>query len=128
MTIQVYFNHTKRLTEQYAATDAVLEVKVTFDTRPGEQGYLSGSMSFTDGSILYFREYLDTFEGTLDKLMYTYHYQDAENQLIFRYDNALHKPALSFREHKHLSGKIEKAPAPTLEDIFGEIFTVKGWM
>ena len=28
------------------------------------------------------------------KPLYAYHYQDAEHHLIFRYDNAAHKPAL----------------------------------
>ena len=26
--------------------------------------------------------------------MYAYHYQDADTNLVFRYDNAAHKPAL----------------------------------
>jgi hypothetical protein len=128
MTIQSYFNQIKTLVDRYATTDLILESKVNFDLRPGEQGYLSGSVIFTDSSILYFREFLDAFGGSIDKVMYTYHYQDTNYSLIFRYDNALHKPTLLFREHKHLPGNIEDAGAPTLEDVLSEIFMIKGWM
>lgn len=36
--------------------------------------------------------------------MYTYHYQGADNRLIFRYDNARHRPPLRALEHKHTIG------------------------
>jgi hypothetical protein len=39
--------------------------------------------------------------------------------LIFRYDNARHKPKLPFENHKHLTGgKIIEAPIPELADVF----------
>ena len=59
--------------------------------------------------------------------MYVYHYQYSENQFIFRYDNALHKPKLPFLEHKHLPEQIIEASAPTPANVFEEIFTNKGW-
>ena len=60
--------------------------------------------------------------------MYTYHYQDTGNQLIFRYDNALHKPALPSVAHKHLPTQIIAAPAPTLDEVLAEIATTRGWV
>jgi hypothetical protein len=52
----------------------------------------------------------------------SYHYQDQLNQLRFRYDNARHRPALPFREHKHLADlTIVAAPAPNLIDVLGEV-------
>ncbi|WP_350329501.1 MULTISPECIES: DUF6516 family protein [Cyanophyceae] len=35
----------------------------------------------------FFREYVDLQES-IEKLSYSFHYQDRENNLIFRYDNA----------------------------------------
>ena len=87
--IQAYFNQIKVIVDQYAVTRFVLDANVSFETRPGEQGYLIDSMTFMDGSVLYFREFLDAVKETVDRLMYTYHYQDASNQLIFRYDNVV---------------------------------------
>ncbi|MFN9170638.1 MAG: DUF6516 family protein, partial [Dolichospermum sp.] len=45
---------------------------------------------FSRGSRLFFKEYIDLQES-LEKLSYSFHYQDNENNLIFRYDNAKHK-------------------------------------
>jgi hypothetical protein len=126
--IQAYFDQIKALVNKYAVTHFVLDTKVSFEMRPGEQGYLTGSITFEDGSVLHFREFLDSVEDTMDKLMYTYHYQDAGNQLIFRYDNARHRPPLGSLEHKHIPGQVVEAPAPTLEDVLAEIVMAKGWV
>ncbi|MBI1930001.1 hypothetical protein HYR99_37835 [Candidatus Poribacteria bacterium] len=96
--------------------------------RPGEQGYLTGSATFVDGSVLHFREFLDTVKEKVDKVMYTYHYQDASNQLIFRYDNARHKPPLRSLEHKHLPDQIVETVAPTLDEVLAEITASRGWV
>ena len=40
--------------------------------------------------------------------MYAYHYQDVDYSLIFRYDNAAHRPARSQPEHKHTPSGIEE--------------------
>jgi len=126
--IQTYFAQVKAIVDQYAVTSFVLDAEVSFETRPGEQGYLTGSITFVDGSVLYFREYLDAFRGTVDRLMYTYHYQDASNQLVFRYDNARHRPPLRSLEHKHTPGQVIEAPAPALEDVLAEIVVDRGWV
>jgi hypothetical protein len=126
--IQAYFNQIKVIVDQYAVTRFVLDANVSFETRPGEQGYLTGSMTFMDGSVLYFREFLDAVKETVDKLMYTYHYQDASNQLIFRYDNARHRPPLRSLEHKHIPSQIMETSAPTLDDVLAEIAMTKGWV
>jgi hypothetical protein len=128
MTIQLYFQQIKTLIDRYAATEFVLDSQVSFDLRPGDQGYLNGLVVFVDGSMLYFREFVDAFEGNIDKVMYTYHYQDSTSGLIFRYDNALHKPALAFRDHKHLPAQIDKTDVPTLQDVLAEILMLKGWI
>ena len=53
--------------------------------------------------------------------MYAYHYQDASNNLIFRYDNAAHKPALPLADHKHTPTAIHPTMAPTFETVIDEI-------
>ena len=126
--IQNYFDQIKASVDQYAATGFVLDANVSFETRPGEQGYLAGSVTFVDGSVLHFAEFLDAIGESVDKLMYTYHYQDASDQLIFRYDNARHRPMLRSLEYKHIPGQIVEMPAPTLDDVLAEIAMDKGWM
>jgi hypothetical protein len=50
--IQTYFAQIKVIIDQYAATSFVLDAKVSFEARPGEQGYLTGLITFADGSIM----------------------------------------------------------------------------
>ena len=126
--IQTYFTQIKRVIEQYAATSFVLEATMHIEMRPGDQGYFTGTLVFADDSKLHFSEYLDQTGAVVDKLMCTYHYQDTGNELIFRYDNALHKPALSWVTHKHLPTQIIAVPAPTLDDVLAEIATTRGWV
>jgi hypothetical protein len=69
--IDAYFSGIKALLDRYAATPFVLDVRVTFDRRPGDQGYLTSVVSFADGSALSCREFLDGALGALDKLTYS---------------------------------------------------------
>ncbi len=75
------------------------------DQRSTLRGFIKGQVNFSDNSVLHFREFIDT---TLieSKITYTYHYQFVDGTLAFRYDNALHRPLLSQREHKHSSNDI----------------------
>lgn len=126
--IEAYFTQIKALLDRYAATSSVLDVRVSFEMRPGEQGYLSGLVTFVDSSQLHFSEFLDAAQGKMDKLMYTYHYQGAGDQLIFRYDNARHRPPLSFPDHKHTAEQIAETPSPSIDDVLAEIVMAQGWM
>ena len=89
--IQSYFDELKRVVDDHARVPFVLDVQIAFEQRPGEQGFVVGSVLFQDHSALHFREYVDSTAGEVSKLMYTYHYHDADQQLIFRYDNARHR-------------------------------------
>jgi hypothetical protein len=63
---------------------------------------------FASGHLLELNEAVIIEKGQINHLSYRYHFQDRENQLVFRYDNAPHFPTLdNFPHHKHLSSKIE---------------------
>lgn len=100
---------------------------MSFQLRPGDQGYATGVILFQDQSTLHFREYLDDMAGHVSKLMYSYHYQDADEQLVFRYDNARHRPALPFLDHKHTFDEVLPARAPTLDAVLTEIVSARKW-
>lgn len=71
--------------------------------------------------MLVFTEYLDLRYKT-EKLNYSFHYQKQDGSLIFRYDNAVHKPPIDVYGHKHLpDGKVFAAEPPSLKGIFTEI-------
>lgn len=126
--LDAYFARLKVLLDRYAATPFVLLVRSDFETRPGGQGYLLGSVIFADTSTLYFSEFLDVTLNRVDKVMYSYHYQDAETHLVFRYDNARHKPPLTFIHHKHTPGEVTSASVPDLDNALTEISARRGWL
>jgi hypothetical protein len=43
--------------------------------------------------------------------------------MIFRYDNAIHKPKLNFISHKHIKGDILESDIPELKDVLEEIIS-----
>ena len=52
--------------------------------------------------------------GKFKKLSYRYHFQDSQNNLVFRYDNTPHFPDLeSFPHHKHLSNSVISSEEPS---------------
>jgi hypothetical protein len=56
--------------------------------------------------------------------MYSYHYQDASGQLIFRYDDTPHHTEIdSFPHHKHIEQErnVVASEPPTLVGVLGEI-------
>ena len=127
--IQHYFAQIKLKFDQFASANFVLNVALNLETRPGNQAFISGYVVFLDKSSLFFREYLDATTDTVDKLMYSYHYQGTNDALIFRYDNAQHKPRLPFLEHKHAPpNPIQYADAPTIHNVLIEIAIQRGWI
>lgn len=95
------------------------------DQRSPERGYLTGILIFADRSELHFREFVDTTRSVA-RMMYAYHYQDAQKTLIFRYDNALHRPTLPQQEHKHTPSGIEAGAMPTLIEVIDELVSLLG--
>jgi hypothetical protein len=83
-------------------------------------GVIQGKITFSDGSILSFRGYLN-FRLSIPKKTYSYHYQKG-NELIFRYDSAPHHPEIStFPHHKHVGDSVLPASLPNLEQVLYEI-------
>jgi hypothetical protein len=125
--IESYFGRFKASLDRFSAMPFVLTSQVSFEARPGDQGYICGEMRFVDGSLLHFREYLDAARAEVDKLMYVYHYRDRDTTLVFRYDNARHRPLLPQREHVHRATGVDLADAPSLDDVLLEIVVARGW-
>ena len=107
--------------DEYSKTDLIVQYDTNTDIRTPKIGTIKGSITFITYSKLFFIEYIDLRYG-IHKLSYSFHYQNKDNELIFRYDNAAHKPRLAFEEHKHLhDGAIVEAIAPDFFAILEEI-------
>ncbi len=91
------------------------------ELRAGKQAIVKAEIVLVDGSVLFIREYIDA-KYKIEKVSYAYQYQDGEGKLIFRYDNAVHKPGLGFIEHKHTADSvITPAALPELSELIEEI-------
>ncbi len=55
------------------------------------------------------------------RLNYRYHFQDRQNNLVFRYDNTPHFPDLeSFPHHKHLRNNVVSSEEPSVIKVIEE--------
>lgn len=101
----------------------------TLDKRTPWTGLIRGEIDLSDGSRLFYRELVDT-ETTIHRVMYSYHYQAADESLIFRYDDTPHHLHLTtFPHHKHDGDekRIIEADPPSLEAVLREIEVLRNW-
>ena len=76
---------------------------------------------FLSGHLLEVNEAIVIEANQLKHLGYRYHFQDQQNNLIFRYDNTPHFPDLkSFPHHKHLKDKVEDSVEPLILSILSK--------
>ena len=96
-------------------------IEINEEIRPNKQAVIKAKIVLIDGSVLHIKEYIDA-KYTIQKVSYAYQYQKKDGDLIFRYDNAGHRPALEFEEHKHIKdGVIIEAILPDVSDIMDEV-------
>ena len=119
-TFPEYVQSLTNILDTIVATGEAVLMSLQVDQRSVVRGLIAGALQFDDGCMLHFREFVDVTQ-TEPKIMYAYHYQAADNSLIFRYDNAAHRPALPQPEHKHTRSAIELGRAPTLTEVLDEI-------
>ncbi len=106
--------------EDLLSSGQAVMADITNDQRSTLRGFIGGVLHFDDGAQLHFREFVDV-SAAEPRLMYAYHYQDSAGNLLFRYDNAAHKPPLSQPEHRHAPAGVFAWHAPTFEDVIDEI-------
>jgi hypothetical protein len=122
MLLNTYQNNIVSIIQKYVDNGYILSFNFSVDARSNYIGFIQGSLEFFQGSRLFFREYVDLQES-IEKLSYSFHYQDRENNLIFRYDNAQHKPDLGYIEHKHIRDTIISSKIPDIEQVILEFVT-----
>lgn len=121
MLLSEYLSDVVRSINYYSKTELIANSDISSDIRTPKVGIIKGAITFIDDSKLYFTEYVDA-RYKIQKLSYSFQYQNNLNELQFRYDNAVHKPRLAFAEHKHLGdGSIVEAKAPEFSEILREI-------
>ncbi|MDY6804365.1 MAG: DUF6516 family protein [Cyanobacteriota bacterium] len=120
--IEAYFEEIRDILESLTI---VRTFEIYFQKRDIDEGFIRGNIYFVNGSIFHFREFVSV-QTITERKMYSYHYMDASNNLIFRYDNAEHHQELNlptFPHHKHegREDNILSSNAPTFAEILEEI-------
>ena len=122
MFVSEYFQHLRSIID---ACEAITAKEIVEDERSDYLGFFKATLYFHDGAILHVREYVFTRFG-VERETYVYHYQDENDNRIFRYDNTEHFPDLpNFPHHKHTPTNVVASSAPTLEDVLKEIMRAK---
>jgi hypothetical protein len=120
MLLKDYQNDIILTIQKYVDEGWITAFNFSVDYRTDYLGFIQGNLDFIDNSSLFFKEYID-LQGSPSKISYSFHYQDHHNNLIFRYDNAKHKPDLGYLHHKHINNEIIASTIPTLEQVLMEI-------
>lgn len=102
----------------------ILSQSLSFEERPPDSAFITGSISFIDGSRLHLKEFVIFEPKGVIILKYGYNYLTSNETMIFRYDNALDPQAKKFPaypEHKHTSKGLLSEPRPPFREVLLEI-------
>lgn len=119
-----YAAEIRELLDEALAANDIASFEIQVDPRSTLRGLVAGCLLFHNATELHFREFVD-LTYIEPRLMYVYHYQDSTGSLIFRYDNAEHRPKLPQAEHRHTSDGVTVSVAPTLSQVLNEILISK---
>jgi len=82
---------------------------------------------FQTGHMLEINESIIGEKSQIIHLGYRYHFQDAKNNMVFRYDNTPHFPELeTYPHHKHLSDGVIPFDQPSIIEVIEEAKSLTG--
>lgn len=118
MLISEYF---QKIESKIADCIYIIETSLVKDKRSLHIGIIEGELFFIDESRLHFIEFVNVKE-TIEVYKYSYHYQNRDSDLIFRYDMAPHHREIkTFPHHKHIhSNNVIEASAPAFAQVLDE--------
>ncbi len=122
MLIAEYLQDFAKIINEYSKSGFIITSELKIDFRTEKIGVIKAIIQFIHDSKLFVTEYVD-LRYKIEKLSYSFHYQDKYDNIIFRYDNAVHKPMVSFTHHKHFEGTILNSEIPELRDVLEEIIS-----
>jgi hypothetical protein len=122
LLIEEHFVHLERT---FASCPHVVQTTLTKEKRAPHIGFVKGTIMFSQGIELFLMEFVRT-QPQLVKTKYRYHCQDANGELLFRYDDAPHHRINTFPHHKHVrtvtAGEIIVASSPpSIERLVDEV-------
>lgn len=121
MSLREYLEQVKSSLQTFEDYGLSESIDFSAEIRPGSQTVVKVTVQLIDTSELYIREYL-LEKGAIQRLSYAYQYQTQDGTLIFRYDNAAHRPPLGFDNHRHdAEGRIVATEPPSIQALVQEV-------
>ena len=116
MNIAEYFESVK---DRILTDSFVIDFKILKTVDRSNNGHMRARIIFSDDSNLEFSEFIEqSSENEIRLVTYSYHWSDKNDNLIRRWDNALHFPKLkNFPHHIH-DGKTDKVTSGAPTNIF----------
>ena len=104
------------------AAPHVLRSDVRFEQIDVNECYVRGILTLIGGFELHIAEYVVT-EPVLTRPKYRYHLQTSDGELLSRWDNAPHHPAVStFPDHRHDDqGGVHPASSMSVPDVLDAV-------
>ena len=116
--LQDYFDEIDQLLRN-STNIYVEDFKASFLT--SERANLRLKVRFAFKYLLAVSEIIVVVDNQIEYIDYRYHFQDAQNNLIFRYDSTPHFPTLpSFPHHKHLPDQVIACKKPHIAEVLKE--------
>ena len=127
MTIEAYVNAMK---ERFVTDLMIISFPVIRERSTWVDGHLRARLELADGSQLEFSEDMQRSPpGEIVVITSSYHWADADNHLIKRWDNTPHFPALpGFPDHIHdaATGQVTTGEPMSIVTVLDEI-AGNGW-
>jgi Family of unknown function (DUF6516) len=125
MTIKAYLDSIK---ERFVTDPIVTEFHTVRERSTLVDGHLRARLNLDDASQLEFSEYVQCSPaGEITVITYSYHWADASDQLIKRWDNTPHFPELpGFPDHIHdgATGQVASGQPMSIFAVLDEIARV----
>lgn len=122
MTIEAYLAAMK---ERFVSDPIVTSFHTIRERSTLVDGHMRARIELADGSQLEFSEYMRRSPaGEIAVITYSYHWADADNQLIRRWDNTPHFPDLpGFPDHIHdgATGEVRTGQPMSIFGVLDEI-------
>ena len=122
MTIEAYLAEMK---ERFVNDPLVVQFLVIRERSTLVDGHIRAWLELSDSSQLEFSEYMQrSSEGEIAVITYSYHWSNADNELIKRWDNAPHYPNLpGFPDHIHdgETGEVTSGQPMSIAAVLAEI-------
>ena len=117
-------NYQAQLVASIPTSPRIREKTIQVQIFSENEGRIEIALTMADGSELHLAEYVN-LEKDEPIRKYSYHFQDKNQALIFRYDNKPHFRDLpTFPHHRHGGAMVQAATRPAIADVIAEALRI----